>query len=92
MPDTTQPEIPLQPVERPIICAPYDEPAEHWQYDRETGAAFRAAGRRPAGYWYKTDRVGSQRGQLDLFEDESHDDLPLVNALRDDVRRWREAD
>jgi len=35
--------------------------------------------------------VGSQRGQRDLFDDESHDDLPLVNALRDDVRRWREA-
>jgi len=91
MSSENQPEIPLQPVEKPIICAPYDEPAEHWQYDKESGAAFRAVGRRPAGYWYKTDPVGSQRGQRDLFEDENHDDLPLVNALRDDVRRWRES-
>ena len=47
MSSETQTEIPLQPVEKPIICAPYDEPAEHWQYNRETGAAFRAVRRAP---------------------------------------------
>jgi type III restriction enzyme len=47
MSSENQPEIPLQPVEKPIICAPYDEPAEHWQYNRETGAAFRAVRRAP---------------------------------------------
>jgi type III restriction enzyme len=46
-------------------------------------------GRRPASYWYKTQRTGS--AQRELFAEEERDDLPLVNALRDDVRRWRQA-
>ena len=33
-------------------------------------------------------RTGSQ--QLQLFGQEEWDDLPLVNALRADVERWRE--
>ena len=43
--------------------------------------------RRPAGDWYKADRTGSTVVQQDFFADEMHDDLPLVNRLRDDVRR-----
>ena len=82
-------EIPIQPVERPILCNPYEEPDAHWVYDTETGEAIRQPGRRDAGYWYKTERTGS--GQLRLFQEEERDDLPLVNALRDDVRRWRES-
>ena len=84
-------DIPLQPVERPIICNPYREPDAHWEYDRQTGEARKVLDRRPAGYWYKTDRTGSAIVQQDLFADEMHDDLPLVNRLRDDVRRWRES-
>ena len=80
-------EIPIQPVERPILCNPYEEPDAHWVYDTETGEAIKQPGRRDAGYWYKTQRTGS--GQLQLFQEEERDDLPLVNALRDDVRRWR---
>ena len=91
MPTDTQPEIPLQPVDKPIICNPYAEPDAHWEYDRTTGAARKTLVRRPAGYWYKTDRTGSSVVQPDLFGDEQHDDLPLVNRLRDDVRRWRES-
>jgi type III restriction enzyme len=52
-------DIPLQPVERPIICNPYREPDAHWECDRETGEARKVLDRRPAGYWYKTDRTGS---------------------------------
>ncbi len=85
-----QAKIPIQPVEKPIICPPYDEPKDHWIYDKGTGVAKRAGLRRAAGYWYKTDRTGS--AQADLFAEEERDDLPLVNLLRDDVRRWREAD
>lgn len=85
-----QAKIPIQPVEKPIICSPYDEPSDHWVYDTETGAASRAAVRRPASYWYKTERTGS--AQRSLFQEEQRDDLPLVNLLRDDVRRWRAAD
>jgi type III restriction enzyme len=81
--------IPVQAVDRPIICNPYDEPKDHWIYEKDTGAASQAGMRRPASYWYKTERTGSQ--QLSLLAEEERDDLPLVNALRDDVRKWRDA-
>lgn len=82
-----QQEIPIQPVDRPIICSPYDEPKDHWLYDRRSGQPSRVGYRRQAGYWYKTDRTGSM--QAELFVEEERDDLPLVNLLREDVRRWR---
>lgn len=85
-----QPKVPIQPVDKPIICNPYDEPRDHWVYDTETGQASHAGKRRPASYWYKTARTGS--AQKELFAEEERDDLPLVNLLREDVRRWREAD
>jgi len=89
---TPDPEpLPVQPVERPIICSPYEEPNDHWVYDKETGAASRAGYRRPASYWYKTERTGSAQLTLTGLAEEERDDLPLVNALRDDVRRWRGA-
>ena len=84
-----QPEIPIQPVEQPILCSPYEEPNAHWVYDTRTGEAVKQPGRREAGYWYKTVRQGSN--QLQLFQEEERDDLPLINALRADVKRWREA-
>jgi type III restriction enzyme len=80
---------PVQPVDRPILCNPYQEPDDHWIYDKDSGAASRAGMRRPASYWYKTERTGS--AQLSLLAEEERDDLPLVNALRDDVRKWRSA-
>lgn len=83
-------KVPIQPVDKPIICPPYDEPKDHWIYDKDTGIAKRAGFRRAAGYWYKTDRTGLAQAQL--FAEEERDDLPLVNFLREDVRRWREAD
>ena len=82
-------DIPIQPVERPILCSPYEEPDAHWVYDTETGEAIRQPGRRDADYWYKTERTGS--GQLQIFREEEWDDLPFVNRLRDDVKRWRES-
>ncbi|MGE5486806.1 MAG: BPTD_3080 family restriction endonuclease [bacterium] len=86
-----QEQIPVQPVDRPIICNPYDEPNDHWVYDKDTGAASRAGTRRPASYWYKTERTGSAQLTLTGLAEEERDDLPLVNLLRDDVRRWRES-
>jgi type III restriction enzyme len=83
-----QEQVPVQPVEKPIICNPYDEPQDHWIYDKESGAASRAGIRRPASYWYKTERTGS--AQMSLLAEEERDDLPLVNLLRDDVRRLRQ--
>jgi type III restriction enzyme len=83
-----QGQLPVQPVEKPIICNPYDEPQDHWIYDKDSGAASRAGMRRPASYWYKTERTGSAQGQL--FAEEERDDLPLPNLLREDVRRLRQ--
>lgn len=81
--------IPIQPVDDPILCPPYKEPSRHWLYDTRTGVPSKNPGRRPASYWYKSERAGS--AQRSLFAEEERDDLPLVNALREDVRRWRKA-
>jgi len=80
-------QIPIQPVENPILCSPYKEPDQHWLYDTTTGIPSKMTGRRPASYWFKSERTGSS--QMSLLAEEERDDLPLVNALRDDVRRWR---
>lgn len=81
-------QIPIQPVENPILCSPYKEPDQHWLYDTRTGIPSKTPGRRPASYWFKTERTGSS--QMSLLAEEERDDLPLVNTLREDVRRWRE--
>jgi type III restriction enzyme len=81
--------IPIQPVENPILCSPYVEPDRHWYYHLQTGIPRKIPGRRPASYWFKSERAGG--AQLRLFAEETRDDLPLVNFLRDDVRRWRES-
>ena len=82
-------EIPLQPVNNPIICKPYQEPDQHWLYDTKNGSASQMTGRRRASYWFKSKRTGST--QLTLFAEEENEDLPLVNLIRDDVRRWRKS-
>ncbi len=87
MNQSQQTDIPIQPVEQPILCSPYQEPTAYWIYDPQTGEASKSPGRREAGYWYKTERTGSD--QLNLFQEEQRDDLPLVNALRADIKRWR---
>src|SRR4051812_4399155 len=84
-----QQQLPIQPVNRPILCSPYSEPTKHWVYDSQSGDASMAEGRRPASYWYQSQRTGGS--QLGMFAEEERDDLPLVNLLRADVRRWREA-
>jgi type III restriction enzyme len=89
--DDRQEALPIQPVDKPILCSPYVEPDQHWVYDRSTGIPTRTQGRRPASYWYKTERTGSAQQQLAFMAEEDRDDLPLVNALRGDVRRWRES-
>lgn len=86
---STQQEIPIQPVDNPIICSPYDQPGDHWFYN-EHGEATRPGYRRPAGYWYKTEQTAA--GQRGLFLNEQRDLLDLVNLLREDVKRWRNAE
>jgi len=79
---------PTQAVPDPVINKPYDEPKQHWRYGKD-GVPSVVGERRRASYWYKTNRTGA--AQQDLLADEESDDLPLVNRLRDDVKRWRDA-
>ncbi|MGH9801084.1 MAG: DEAD/DEAH box helicase family protein, partial [Blastocatellia bacterium] len=85
-----QQELPIQPVEKPILCSPYEEPDQYWFYQTGTGQMTKVPGRRQAGYYYKTERTAS--GQAALFAEENFDELTLVNLLREDVKRWRESD
>ena len=85
-----QEPLPIQPVPKPILCSPYEEPGWHWLYDTQTGAATKTEGRREASYWFRSQRTST--GQLSLLAEEERDPLPLVNVLRDDVRRWRKAE
>ncbi len=78
---------PTQAVPDPILNNPYEEPQAHWIY--QDGKPFRQPGRRPASYYFKVKRTGTE--QQVLFAEEERDDLPLVNRIRDDVKRWREA-
>ena len=63
----TDKQIPLQPVDKPVICSPYVEPDYFWFYDKSTGQATKSPGRRQAGYWYKTQKFGTK--EETLFDD-----------------------
>ena len=81
--------LPIQPVPKPILCSPYEKPDKHWLYNPETGQPTE----NPDG---ATPAIGTRQSaracSAGLFAEEERDDLPLVNALRKDVDRWREAD
>ena len=82
-------QVPMQPVESPILCSPYAEPSEYWLYDLGTGLASRAPGRRPAGHWYRDDATASDE-QGALLTEENWVGLERVDKLRSDVKRWRD--
>ena len=87
--DTPPPDwTPQQAVDEPVINNPYSEPAWHWIYSSD-GHPSKQAGRRPASYYYRDKNVATAQG--DLFAEEQRDELPLVNRLRKDVKRWRES-
>src|SRR5207249_929118 len=83
-------ELPITPaIEEPILNSPFYEPKLHWVYPKD-GNPTKADGRRRAEYFWTTARV--MTGQLDLEgvgSSYGSEPLPLVNALRDDVRKWR---
>ena len=80
-------EIPIQPVERPILCNPYKEPDAHWVYDTATGEAIRQPGRREAGYWYKTQTTGTEQLQMRFVQEEERHHLFAVSCGRTSTRR-----
>ncbi len=71
-------------VPEPIICSPYEEPAEHWSLT-EGEPPERKAGRRPAGYFY-TEPGGSDDGRPATGV---AIELKLVNRIRQRVGQWR---
>ncbi|XVJ59533.1 MAG: DEAD/DEAH box helicase family protein [Tepidisphaera sp.] len=85
-------QVPIQPVDKPILCSPYEPPLLHWHCDRTSGVWTKAAGRRPSRYWYKTkDDVAGQMTLTAEGLSEGQDDLHMVNQLREDVARWRDS-
>jgi type III restriction enzyme len=77
---------PTATIDQLIISSPYDEPSEHWKYDRETRRFTREPGRRPAGYVRASDASKSFDDPGEFVE------LPLVNKIRPRVDVWRNAD
>ena len=77
---------PSATIDQLIISSPYDAPAEHWKYDRETRRFTREPGRRPAGYVRASDASKSFDDPGEFVE------LPLVNKIRPRVDAWRAAD
>lgn len=73
-------------IDQLIIASPYNEPSEHWKYDRETRRFTREPGRRPAGYVRASEASKSFDDPGEFIE------LPLVNQIRPRVKAWREAD
>jgi len=77
---------PSATIDQLIISSPYEAPAEHWKYDRETRRFTREPGRRPAGYVRASDASKSFDDPGEFVE------LPLVNKIRPRVDAWRTAD
>ncbi len=72
-------------IDRLIINSPYEEPAQHWSYNRESRSFSLAVGRRPAGYVVAS-------GASQAFDDPGEFvEIPLVNQIRPRVRAWRKA-
>ena len=74
-------------VDEPIVNSPFEEPARHYRY--RAGAPALVEERRPSGYMpgLRTSRGGAAQ----TLVEEEFVPLPLVNDVRERVRRWREA-
>jgi type III restriction enzyme len=82
----TQTQAGSATIDQLIINSPYEEPREHWRYDRETRLFTREPERRKAGYVRASEKSRS-------FDDPGiFIELPLVNQIRPRVKAWREAD
>ncbi len=72
-------------IDRLIINSPYEEPAQHWRYDRKARTFDLVEGRRPAGYVVAS-------GESRAFDDPGiFVEIPLVNQIRPRVAAWRAA-
>lgn len=71
-------------IDKLIINTPYEVPATHWFYERETRTFYQKEGRRPAGYVVATpdSKAFDDPGQFIEIE--------LVNKIRPRIQDWRE--
>ena len=72
-------------IDQLIINSPYEEPKQHWSYERETRFFELKAGRRPAGY------VVASGGSRSFDDPGVFIEISLVNKIRPRVKAWREA-
>ena len=72
-------------IDRLIINSPYEEPRQHWRYDRNARSFDLVPGRRPAGY------VIASETSKDFDDPGIFVEIPLVNQIRPRVAAWREA-
>ncbi|MBA2257472.1 MAG: hypothetical protein H0W18_01115, partial [Acidobacteria bacterium] len=72
-------------VDEPIINDPVAEPTRH--YGTRAGEPELRERRRPSGY---TPGLRTRGGQSSMLE-EDYVELPIVNEIRGQVARWREA-
>ena len=83
---STQTQTGSATIDQLIINSPYEEPREHWRYDRETRLFTREPERRKAGYVRASEKSRS-------FDDPGvFIELPLVNQIRPRIKAWRDAD
>lgn len=72
-------------IDKLIINSPYQEPRQHWFYDRENTNFFIKEGRRPAGYVMATPNSKA-------FDDPGiFVEIDAVNQIRPRVKAWKEA-
>ena len=77
--------MPQSSIDRLIVNSPYEEPAQHWRYDRSTRLFDLAPGRRPAGY------VVASKDSRSFDDPGVFVEISLVNRIRPRVKAWREA-
>ncbi len=77
--------MPSKTIDQLIINSPYEEPREHWKYDRESRLFSRVPGRRSAGY------IRASESSKTFDDPGIFVELPLVNTIRNRVNTWREA-
>jgi len=72
-------------IDRLIINSPFEEPKHYWRYNREKRLFELVEGRRPAGY------LVASPGSKSFDDPGIFIEIPLVNQIRQRVKRWREA-
>lgn len=75
----------MKSIDKLIINSPYQEPTQHWYYQRDTRDFSIKDGRRPAGYVTATPNAKG-------FDDAGvFVEIQLVNKIRPRVKSWHEA-